>query len=115
MYSDIKQDEHEITDQLDQHIKQLVEKCQYQNQDEKKVCQTETTLPCSQTLQGLEMGKATERDCKYVTYEKLLEHAKQHECMVKDLIWHKASGGVGMQQPLLMRSRPSNPAITGQS
>ena len=42
------------------------------------------------------MGKATEGLQKIVTYEKLLEHAKQHECMVKDFNWHKASGGVAM-------------------
>ena len=41
MYSDIRQGEHETTDQLDQHIKQLVEKCQYKTKNEKEVCQTE--------------------------------------------------------------------------
>ena len=41
MYSDIKQGEHETTDQLDQHIKDLVERCQYSTENEKTVCQTE--------------------------------------------------------------------------
>ena len=40
MYSNIRQGEHKITDQLEQLIKQLA-KCQYQNQDDKNVCQTE--------------------------------------------------------------------------
>ena len=39
------------------------------------------------------MGKAT-KAMKDITYESLLEHAKQHESMVKDFNWHKASGGV---------------------
>ena len=42
------------------------------------------------------MGKATKGMQRHVTYEKLLEHAKQHECMVKDFNWHKATGGVAM-------------------
>ena len=37
-YSDIKQGEHETTDQLDQHIKDLVERCQYGTENEKRVC-----------------------------------------------------------------------------
>ena len=35
MYSDIKQGEHESTDQLDQCIKDLVERCQYQMEAKK--------------------------------------------------------------------------------
>ena len=41
MYSDIKQEEHESTDQLDQCIKDLVERCQYQTEAEKMVHRTE--------------------------------------------------------------------------
>ena len=41
MYSDIKQGEHESTDQLDQCIKDLVERCQYQTEAEKMVHRTE--------------------------------------------------------------------------
>ena len=33
MYSDIRQGEHETTDQLDQCIKELVERCQYQTEE----------------------------------------------------------------------------------
>ena len=36
MYSNIRQEEHKTTDQLDQHIKILVEKCGYKNTKEKK-------------------------------------------------------------------------------
>ena len=37
MYSDIRQGEQETTDQLDQHIKDLVERCQFQTEAEKMV------------------------------------------------------------------------------
>ena len=38
MYSHIQQGEQETTDQLDQHIKILVEKCGYMTDNEKKQC-----------------------------------------------------------------------------
>ena len=38
MYSDIRQGKQETTDQLDQHIKILVEKCSYMTDNEKKQC-----------------------------------------------------------------------------
>ena len=41
MYSNIRQGEHESTDQLDQQIKNLVERCQYSSEAEKLVCRTE--------------------------------------------------------------------------
>ena len=41
MYSDIKQGEHETTDQLDQCIKDLVVRCQYGTENEKTVHWTE--------------------------------------------------------------------------
>ena len=41
MYSDIRQGEQETTDQLDQHMKDLVEQCQYQTKAEKMVHRTE--------------------------------------------------------------------------
>ena len=41
MYSDIRQGEHESTDQLDQCIKNIVKRCQCTNEDEKLVHRTE--------------------------------------------------------------------------
>ena len=38
MYSDIRQGEQETTDQLDQHIKILVERCRYTSAEEKMQC-----------------------------------------------------------------------------
>ena len=40
IYSDIKQGDNESTDQLDQRIKNLIERCQYSN-EEKLVCRME--------------------------------------------------------------------------
>ena len=41
MYSNIRQGEHESTDQLDQQIKNIVERCQYTTEEDKLVCRTE--------------------------------------------------------------------------
>ena len=41
MYSDIRQGEHESTDQLDPCIKNIVERCQYNSEAEKLVHRTE--------------------------------------------------------------------------
>ena len=41
MYSNTKQGEHESTNQLDQCIKDLVERCQYKTEDEKMIHRTE--------------------------------------------------------------------------
>ena len=41
MYNNIRQGEHESTDQLDQCIKNLVKRCQYSTEAEKLVCRTE--------------------------------------------------------------------------
>ena len=52
MYSDIWQGEQETTDQLDQHIKILVERCGYLSAEEKMQHQLEATLSCDETLRG---------------------------------------------------------------
>ena len=41
MYCDIRHREHKSIDQLDQHIKNMVERSQYSTKDEKLVCRTE--------------------------------------------------------------------------
>ena len=49
MYSDIKQEEHETTDWLDQCIKDLVERCQYDTENDKRVHQTELLCHATNT------------------------------------------------------------------
>ena len=60
MYSDIRQGEQETTDQLDQCIKILVERCGYTTEDKKKAMPTRATLPCHETLQSQEVGQITD-------------------------------------------------------
>ena len=93
MYSNIRQGEYETTDKLDQYIKQLVEKCQYENENEKEVCQTELLFHATKHFEVKKWVRQL-KECKDITYDHLLEHAKQHECMVKDFNWHKTNGDV---------------------
>ena len=50
MYSDIKQGEHDSTDQLDQCIKELVERCQYSTEDEKMVLSNQSWFSMQQSI-----------------------------------------------------------------
>ena len=50
---------------------------------------------CDQTLWGQEMVRQ-QNEHKDITYENLLEHAKQHECTVKDFNWHRVTGRVAI-------------------
>ena len=83
MYSDIRQGEQETTDQLDQHIKDLVERCQYQTEAEKMVHRTEL---CFHAMKHFEVKKwvRLKKKREDITYQALLQHAKEHEMMVKD-------------------------------
>ena len=56
MYSDIWQGEQETTDQLNQRIKILVEKCGYPSNEEKERCQL-AAISHDEALQGEEVGK----------------------------------------------------------
>ena len=60
MYSDIRQGEHETTDQLDQCIKILVEKCGYMEAKEKKTCQKELLFHTTKHFEGQEVGQITD-------------------------------------------------------
>ena len=92
MYSDIKQGEHETTDQLDQCIKDLIERYQYSTKNEKTVHQTELF----HATKHFEVKKWVRSKKKWeeVTYTALLQYAKELEMMVKDFNWHKFNGGV---------------------
>ena len=57
MYSNIWQGEQETTDQLDQHIKMLVERCGYMSPRREDAMPTGATLSCNKTLQGKKVGK----------------------------------------------------------
>ena len=93
MYSDIRQGEHESTDQLDQCIKDLVDRCQYQTEAEKMVHMTELLFHAMKHYKVKKWVRSKKRR-EDVTYQALLQHAKEHEKTVKDFNWHKSNGGI---------------------
>ena len=92
IYSDIKQGENESTDQLDKRIKNLVERCQYSN-EEKLVCRTELLFHATKHFEVKKWVRSKKRR-EDVTYQALLQYAKEHEMMVKDFNCHKSNGGI---------------------
>ena len=94
MYSDIRQGEQETTDQLDQRIKILVKKCGYPTNEEKERCQLELLFHATKHFKVKKWVRSQTALKETVTFEKLLQHAKQHEATVKDFQRHKSNGGV---------------------
>ena len=84
MYSDIRQDEQETTDQLDQCIKISVERCGYTSQDEKVQHQLELLFHATKHFKVKKWVRSQTALNKTVTFDKLLQHAKQHEATIKD-------------------------------
>ena len=92
MYSDIKQGDNGSIDKLDQCIKNLVEKCQY-TEAEKLVHRTELLFHATKHFEVKKwVWSKTRRED--VMYTALLQYAKEHEMMVKDLNCHKSNGGI---------------------
>ena len=94
MYSDIWQGEQETTDQLDQCIKILVKKCSYPSTKEKERCQLELLFHAMKHFKVKKWVRSQTALKETVTFNKLLQHAKQHEATVKDFHQHKSKGGV---------------------
>ena len=84
MYSNIRQGKQETTNQLDQHIKILVERCGYTTENEKKQCQLELLFHAMKHLKVKKWARSQTALNKTVTFDKLLQHAKQHEATIKD-------------------------------
>ena len=87
MYSDIKQGEHESTNQLDQCIKDLVERCQYQTEADKMVCRTELLFHATKHFEVKKWVRSKKKR-EDVTYQALLQHTKEHEMTVKAILQH---------------------------
>ena len=83
MYSDIRQGEHKSTDQLNQCIKNIVKRCQYQTKAEKMVHRTELLFHATKHFQVKKWVRSKKRR-EDITYQALLQHAKEHEMMAKD-------------------------------
>ena len=96
MYSDIREGEQETTNQLDQHIKILVEKCSYMTEEEKKKCQLELLFHATKHFEVKKWVRLQTAQNETVTFDKLLLHTKQHEATIKDFNWDKSNGGVAM-------------------
>ena len=94
MYSNIQQGEQETTDQLDQHIKILVEKCGYSSNEEKERCWLELLFHAMKHFEVKKWVRLQTGQRENVTFNKLLQYAKQHEATIKDFQQHKSNGGV---------------------
>ena len=94
MYSAIKQGEHELAGQLDQYIKDLVERCQYQTKAEKVVCRTELLFHATKHFEVKKWVRLKKKKREDITYQALLQHAKEHKLMVKDFNQHISNGGI---------------------
>ena len=84
MYSDIWQGEQETTDQLNQCIKILVEKCGYPSNEEKERSQLELLFHVTKHFEVKKWVRSQTALKETVTLDKLLQHAKQHKATVKD-------------------------------
>ena len=84
MYSDIQQGEQETTDQLDQHIKILVKKCGYASTEEKMRCRLKLLFHAMKHFEVKKWVRSQTALKETVTFDKLLQHAKQHRATVKD-------------------------------
>ena len=91
MYSNIRQGEHESTDQLDQCIKNIFKRCQYITEAEKLVCRTELLFHATKHFEVKKWVRSKKRR-EDVTYESLLQHAKEYKMTVKDFDRHKSNG-----------------------
>ena len=94
MYSDIRQGEQETTNQIDQCIKILVERCGYTSENEKKQHQLELLFHATKHLEVKKWVRSQTAQGETVTFDKLLQHAKQHEATIKDFHRNKSNGGV---------------------
>ena len=84
MYSDIRQGEQETTDQLDQRIKMLVKRCGYTSAEEKTQYQLELLFHATKHFEVKKWVRLQTALNETVTFNKLLQHAKQHEATIKD-------------------------------
>ena len=84
MYSDIRQGKQETTDHLDQHIKILVKRCGYTSENEKKQHWLELFFHATKHFKVKKWVRSQIALNETATFDKLLQHAKQHEATVKD-------------------------------
>ena len=91
IYSNIKQGDDESIDKLNQHIKNLIEKCQY-TEAEKLVRRTKLLFHVTKHFEGKKWVRSKKRR-EDITYTALLQYTKEHEMMVKDFNCPKSNRG----------------------
>ena len=96
MYSNIRQGKQETTNQLDQCIKILVEKCGFMTDDAKKQCWLELLFHTMKHFEVKKWVRLQTAQKETVTFDKLPQHAKQHKATIKDFNQHKSNRGVAM-------------------
>ena len=96
MCSDIRHGEQETTNQLDQCIKILVERCGYTTENKKKQHQLELLFHATKHFEVKKWVRSQTAQKETVTFDKLLQHAKQHKATIKDFHQHKSNRGVAM-------------------
>ena len=64
--------------------------------EEKTQCQLELFFHVTKHFEVKKWVRSQTALNKTVTFDKLLQHAKQHEATIKDFQWHKSNGGVAM-------------------
>ena len=69
-----------------------MERCQYST-DEKLVCRTELLFHATKHFE-VKKWVCSKKRREDVTYQALLQYAKEHEMTVKDFKRHKSNGGV---------------------
>ena len=72
------------TDQLDQHIKILVKRCGYTSAEEKLQHRLELLFHVTKHIEVKKWVRSQTALNETVTFDKLLQNAKQHEATVKD-------------------------------
>ena len=72
----------------------MVEKCGYQSSEEKERCCLELLFHVTKHFEVKKWVRSQTALKETVTFDKLLQHAKQHEATIKDFHRHKSNGGV---------------------
>ena len=92
IYSNIKQGNNESTDQLNQRIKNLIERCQYST-EEKLVRRTELLFHVTKHFE-VKKWVWSKKWWEDITYQALLQFTKEHKMTVKDFKCYKSKRGV---------------------
>ena len=89
----------------------MVEKCGYPTNEEKERHQLELLFHATKHFEVKKWVRLQTALKETVTFEKLLQHAKQHEATIKDFHRHKSNGGVATSTHNQRDSEPSQEKV----